>query len=109
MFKSLLAVLVLSFAMMSSAMATGYWTIIGGVILTGNNIGTAIYQPIDTNSVRVFYSKTSCETAINDFVLAELRRGTTAANGVWPAEMDYREDFSKLAVTKTVSAACVLQ
>ena len=109
MFKSLLAVLVLSFAMMSSAMATGHWTIIGGVILTGNNIGTAIYQPIDTNTNRVFYTQIACETAINDFVKAKLMRGTTTNAGAWPVGTDYKTTFDAIPVTKTVAAACVLQ
>ena len=109
MFKKLLAVLVLSVAMIGQASATGYWTIIGGVILTGNSIGSAIYQPIDTNSVRVFYSQTSCETAINDFVKAKLMRGTTNTAGGWQVGTDYKTTFDSVPVTKTVAAACVLQ
>ena len=111
MFKSLLAATVLSLAMIGSASATGYYTIIGGVILSGDNIGTAIYQPIDTNSVRVFYSKASCERAINDFVTAKLLRKTSSNDGSWPEATDYRNTdvFTTLKVTKTVAAACVLQ
>ena len=109
MFTKLLAALVLSGAMIGQASATGYWTIIGGVILTGNSIGSAIYQPIDTNSVRVFYSQMSCEKAINDFVTAKLMRGTSFSGGGWPAATDYKVTFDAIPVTKTVAAACVLQ
>lgn len=105
--KALLAVALL--AASGAASATGYWTIIGGVILTGNSIGSAIYQPIDTNSVRVFYSQISCETAINDFVKAKLMRGTTTNSGGWPVGTDYKTSFDAVPVTKTVAAACVLQ
>jgi len=111
MIKKILVATVLSLAMVGSASATGYYAIIGGVILSGDAIGTAIYQPIDTNTVRVFYSQTSCEKAINDFVTAKLMRNTTQQNGTWPAGTDYRNTdvFTTVKVTKTVAAVCVLQ
>lgn len=98
-------------AMSGAASATGYWTIIGGVILSGDQIGTAVYQPIDTNSVRVFYSQASCETAINDFVKAKIMRNTSLNNGSWSVDTNYKstDQFSGVKVTKTVAAACVLQ
>lgn len=105
--------LVLAFAMIPGlASATGFWFAVGGVILTGPQIGTAIYQPLDGATQRVFYSKNSCEDAINDFVTATVMRGTSQSNGLWPEGTDYTPSaaqFAKLAVTKTVSAACVQQ
>lgn len=93
------------FVMAGVASASTY-TAVGGIILTGSAIGTAVYQPIELQG---FSTEALCEDAINDLVTSKVMRASTASNGTWPAGSDYRTTFATQAVTKTVAAACVLQ
>lgn len=121
MFKSLsVSILLVTCMVATPVMATGVWSIIGQVILSGTPIGaTPAASAINAVGNGRFYTEADCEKALKKLMAAPVVRaisspqgfyysGFTASGGVNAPIEGTEIQFTPLAgVIKTVMADCV--
>lgn len=97
--KALLAITLLAMSGMASAATYG---IVGGMIVSGNAIGTAVVIPFDGREL--FLSEADCDAALQKVLRAKVTRANSDTRGVFHPT----EQWDGVNTTiKTNAATCV--